>query len=180
VASITQDENRRRGSIGSGRDLSSSDMTRRERGGSRCERMRQWCTCQSTMCAFRTPCALLRRCLSPNHPRRMAGDRVSSHAPTCFRGHHRRVDPRHAGPADTGFRLTMLAPRTKRDATCQPSSVKNLHSHSNTISRKRLKSQPNFSMRLIPLTLSILLHARSKPILNRGGQRRPTWRDYYR
>ena len=98
--------------------------------------MSQRCTCQSTTRALRTPRELPRRCPNPNHLRRMSGDRLSSHAPTCFRGYHRRVDRRHAGPTDTGFHQMMLAPRMRRDATCQPSWVKNLHSHPNTISRQ--------------------------------------------
>ena len=128
VATIAQDENRRCDSVGSGHDPSNSDTTHRKRGGSRCEPMDQSCTCQSTTCALRTPPALPRRCLTPNRPRRTWGDRLSSHAPTCFRAHHRRVDPRHAGPTDTGFHQTTRAPRRTRAATCQPSWVRNLHS----------------------------------------------------
>ena len=119
VASITQDENRRFGSIGSGRDPSNSDTKRREHGASRCQPMDHWCTCRSMTCALRTPRGLPRRCPNPNHPRRMSGDRLSSHAPTCFRGHHRKVDRRPAGQTDTGFHQTMFAPCTRRDATCQ-------------------------------------------------------------
>ena len=136
VVSITQDENHRCGGIGSGRDLSNSDTTRRERGGSRCEPMDQSCTCQSTTRALRMPRALPRRCPPPNHPRRTSGDRPSSHAPTCFRAHHRRVDPRHAGLTDTELHQTPCAPRKTRAATCRPSSVRNLHSHPETISRE--------------------------------------------
>jgi len=135
-ATITQGENCRCGSIGYGRDPSNSDMTRRERGGLRCEPIGQSCRCQSTTCALRTRRALPRLCLSLNHPRRTSGDLFSSHAPTCFRWHRRRVDPRHAGPKDTGFRQTTRAPRTTRAATCQSGWVKNLHSHPNTISRQ--------------------------------------------
>jgi len=87
-----------------------------------------------SMCAPQMPRALPRRCLSPNHPRRTPGDRLSSHAPTCFRGHHRRVALRHARPSDTGFHQPTCAPRTRRVATCQPSWVMNLRSHPNTIS----------------------------------------------
>jgi hypothetical protein len=142
VASTTQDENHRCGSIGSGRDPSNLDTRRHERGGSRCEPMRQWCTCRSTTCALRTPRALPRRCLNPNHPRRMSGDRLSSHAPTCFREHHRRVDRRHAGLTGTGFDQRMRALRTRRDATCQPSWVRNLNSHRQTIFPRTQRSQP--------------------------------------
>jgi hypothetical protein len=133
VASIAQDENRRCGTRGSGRDLSNSDTMSHERGGSRCEPTGQLCTYRSKTCVLRTPCALRRRCPNLNHPTRTSGDRLSSHAPTCFREHHRRVDPPHAGLTDTGFHPTMLAPRKKRDATCQPSLVTNRHSHPNTI-----------------------------------------------
>ena len=128
VASIKQDENRRCDSIGSGRGQSNSDTTRRKRGASRCALTGQSCTCQSTMRALRMPRALPRRCLTPNHPRRMSGDRFSSHAPTCFLGRHRRVDPRHADPTDTGFQQMMFALRTTRDATCQSSRLRNLRS----------------------------------------------------
>jgi hypothetical protein len=136
VVSITQDQNRRRGSIESGRDPSNSDMTRRERGGSRCAPMGRSCTCQSTIRALRMLRALPRRCPPPNHPRRKLDDRLSSHAPTCFRAHHRRADPRHAGPTDTEFHQTSCAPRKRRVARFQPSSVRNLHSHPLTISRE--------------------------------------------
>ena len=136
VASTERDGNHRCGNIGSGRDPSNSDTTRRERDGSRCEPMGQSCTSQSTTRALRTPRALPRQCLLPNRPRRMSGDQFSSHAPTCFRGHRRRVDRRHAGLTDTGFHQMMPAPRKRRAATCQPGWVKNLHSHPNTISRQ--------------------------------------------
>ena len=119
-----------------------------QRGGSRCAPIGQCCTCRSMTCALRTPRALPHRCLNPNHPRRTSGDRLSSHAPTCFRGHHRRVDRPHAGPTDTGFHQMKLSPRTRRDATCQSSSVRNRHSHPNTIfpqarSRSRISSCAN-------------------------------------
>src|ERR1043166_2046405 len=98
--------------------------------------MDQSCTCQSTTCALQTPRALPRRCLTPNHPRQTQGDRLSSHAPTCFPWHHRRVDPRHVAPTDTGFHQPTFAPRRRRAATYQSSWVKNLHSHPPTISRE--------------------------------------------
>jgi len=128
AASTEQDGNRRCGNVGCGRDPSNSDTTRRERDGSRCEPMGQSCTSQSTTRALRTPCALPRQCLLPNRPRRMSGDRFSSHAPTCFLGRHRRVDPRHADPTDTGFHQMMFALRMTRDATCQSSRLTNLRS----------------------------------------------------
>ena len=150
VASITQDENHRYGNIGSGRDPSNSDTTRREHGGLRCEPMDQSCTCQSTTCALRTPRALPRRCLTPHHLRRTSGDRLSSHAPTCFRQRHRRVDPKPAGPTDTGFHQPTCAPRRRRAATSQPSWVRNLHSHPQIISRELRSRSPKFCLRPNP------------------------------
>ena len=132
VASIAQDANHRCNSIGFGRDLSNSDTMSHERGGSPCELLGQWCTCRSKTCAFRTLRVLPRRCPNPNRPTRISGDRRSSHARTCFGGYHRRVDRPHAGLRDTAFHPTILAPRMKLGATCRPSSVRNLHSHSNT------------------------------------------------
>lgn len=128
VAMIAQDENHRSDSIGSGHDPSNSDTRRHERGGSQCEPMDQSRTCQSTMCALRTPPALLLRYLNQNHLRRMSGDLFSTHVLTCFREDHRKVDPPRAGPTDTGFHPTMFALHTKRDATCQPSWVRDLNS----------------------------------------------------
>jgi len=136
AASIAQDENHRCGSIGFDRDPSNSDKMSHERGASLCEPMDQWCTCRSTTCALQTPRALPRHYLNPNHPRRTSGDRLSSRVPTCFRGHRRRVDRRHAGPTDTGFHQMMLAPRTRQGATCQQGWVWILHSHPKTISEK--------------------------------------------
>jgi hypothetical protein len=133
VVMIAQDENRRCDSIGSGHDPSNSDTRRHERGGSQCEPMDQSRTCQSTTCALRMPRALPNRCLSLNHLRRMSGDRLSTRVLTCFREDHRKVDPRRAGPTDTGFHRTMFALRTKRDAMYQPSWVRNLNSHQRTI-----------------------------------------------
>jgi hypothetical protein len=75
VASTEQDGNRRCGNIGSGRDPSNSDTTRRERDGSRCEPMGQSSTSQNTTRALRTPRALPRQCLLPNRPTRRSGDR---------------------------------------------------------------------------------------------------------
>jgi hypothetical protein len=177
VASIIQDESRRCDNIGFGRDPSNSDTTRRERGVSPCEPIGQSCTCQSTTRAPRTPHALPRQCLTPNHPRRMSGDRLSSHAPTCFRGDHRRVDPRHAGRTDTGFHQTMLAPRTRQGATCQPSWVKNLHSHPETISRQAGSRSRIFPCtdslgRPIPISRSIAKTARE---WSRAGWKRHRW-----
>ena len=141
AASIARDENRRCGNIGSGRDSSNSDTMNLERGGSRCEPMGQWCRCRSKRYGLQTLRALPRRRLNLNHQTRMSGDRLSSHAPTCFRGYRRRVDRAHAGPSDTGFHPTMFALRTKRDATCQPSWVRNLNSHRQTIFQELRISQ---------------------------------------
>jgi hypothetical protein len=147
VASTEQDGNRRCGNIGSGRDPSNSDTTRRERDGSRCEPMGQSCTSQSTTRALRTPRALPRQCLLPNRPRRMSGDRFSSHAPTCSRGHHRRVDRRHAGLTDTGFHQIMFALRTRPDATCQLSRLRNLRSQRGLFSENSAVAARNLSRR---------------------------------
>src|SRR5262245_45815091 len=62
----------------------------------------------------------------------MSGDRLSSHVPTCFRVHHKRVDPRHGVLTDTGFHPMLLVPRMRRDATCQRGWVRNLHSRPHT------------------------------------------------
>ena len=145
VASITQDENHRCGSIGPGRDPSNSDTTRRQRGASRCKEMCQWCMCRSTTRALRTLRALPRRCLTPNHPRRTVSDRLSSDAPTCFRAHRRRVDPRHAGPMDGGVHQTPRVLRRTRVATCQPSWAGNLHSHPQIILENSEVAARNFS-----------------------------------
>jgi hypothetical protein len=142
VASITQDENRRCGNIGSGRDRPNSDTTHRERGESQCEPIHQSCTCQSTTDVLRTPRALPSRYLIPRCSRRTGADRLSLHAPTCFRGHNRRVDRRHAHSTDIGFRQTPRAPRKTQDATCQPSWVRNPHSHRQTIFRELRSRSP--------------------------------------
>ena len=169
VASIAQGEYRRCDSIGSGRDPSNLDTRRRERGGSPCEPMGQWCTCRSTTCALRTPRALPRRCQSPNHPSRMSGDRLSSHVPTCFREHHRRADRRHAGLMGTGFHQMMRALRTIRNATCQPGWVRNLHSHPQTISREVRSRSRNFAYAPIRLNSKVVSGFTTSPFISSSG-----------
>ena len=120
-------------------------------------------------CALRTPRALPRRCLSPNHPRRMSGDRLSSHAPTCFREHHRRADRRHAGLTGTGFHQMMRALRTTRDATCQPGWVRNLHSHPQTISREVRSRSRNFAYAPIRLNSKVVSGFTTSPFISSSG-----------
>src|SRR5215831_19412619 len=108
--------------------------------------MGQSCTCQSTMRALRKPRGLPRRCLNRNHPRRTLGDRLSSHAPTCFRGDHRKVDQRRADPMDAGFHQMTFSLRTRRDATCQSEWARILRSHRRLFPENRTRS-PKFCLR---------------------------------
>jgi hypothetical protein len=135
AVSIARDENRRCESIGSDRDPSNSDTKHHERGGSQCEPMDQWRTFQSRMCALRMPRGLPRRYLNLNHLRRMSGDRLSTRVLTCFREDHRKVDPLSAGPTDNGSHRMTFSLRTRRDATCQSGSVRNLRSHADYFPR---------------------------------------------
>ena len=120
-------------------------------------------------CALRTLPALPRRCLNPNHPRRMSGDRLSSHAPTCFREHHKRADRRHAGLTDTGFHQMMRALRKTRDATCQPGWVRNLHSHPQTISREVRSRGRNFAYAPMRRNSKVVSGLMTSPFISRSG-----------
>lgn len=169
AAPIARDENRRCGNIGLGRDSSNSDTMNLERGGSRCEPMGQWCRCRSKRYGLQTPRALPRRCLNLNHQTRMSGNRLSSHAPTCFPDYRRRVDRAHAGPSDTGFHPTMFAPRTKRDATCQPGGVRNLNSHWQTIFQERRSAGRNLAYAPMRRNSKVVSGLMTSPFISRSG-----------
>jgi hypothetical protein len=120
AALITQDEDHRCGSSEPAHEPSNSDTTPRERGESQYERMGLRCTCRSTTSALRMLPVLPRQFRCLDRSRQTLGDRVSAHARTCFRQHHRKVVPRHARPTDSAFDQTVCVPRTIRAATCQP------------------------------------------------------------
>ncbi len=119
AASIAQDENRQFDNIGLGHGPSNSDTRRHGRGGSPCQLLDQSHTCQSTMCALRMLRALPLPYLNLNHLKRMPGDRLSTRVLTCFRGDHRKVDPRRGCLTDTRFHQMPFSLRTRQDATCQ-------------------------------------------------------------